>query len=57
MDDKLERVIIDMYKKLVECRREQEAELRETEARLDALECMLNDIGLRFDTDTIVVER
>lgn len=57
MEDKLERVMIDMYKKLVECRREQEAELRETKARLETLECFLNEIGLRFDTDTIVVER
>lgn len=57
MDDKLERVMIDMYKKLVECRREQEAELRETEAKLETLECLLNDIGMKFDTDTIMVER
>lgn len=57
MDDKLERVMIDMYKKLVKLRREQEAELRETEAKLETLECLLNDIGMKFDTDTIMVER
>lgn len=56
MDDKLERVMIDMYKKLVKLRREQRTELKRTEARLETLECLLNDIGMKFDTDTIVLE-
>lgn len=57
MEDKLERVMIDTYKKLVKLRRKQRTELKRTEARLETLECLLNDIGLGFDTDTIVVER
>lgn len=57
MDEKLEKVLLESYKHLQACKEEAERELECIDARINELECFLDDLGLKFETDTIIKEK
>ena len=56
MDEKLEKLMLDEYKELQKYKKEQELELERVKMRISEIECILEWLGLKFETDTIIIK-
>lgn len=57
MDEKLEKVLLDRYKQYDDLRLQMEGKLERINARISELNILIDELGFKFETDTIIKEK
>lgn len=57
MDEKLEKVLLDRYKQYDDLRLQMKGKLERINARISELNILIDELGFKFETDTIIKEK